>query len=73
MVYTKFSKQGKIPLLDSLIAHKFIMNNQPCLIVGDFNVVSRTNNKKGGNPIDHNAVADFNLLISNEGLLDGGF
>lgn len=62
VVYAKCTRHDIIPLWDSLIVHKSLVNDHPWLITGDF--------KKGGNRIDLNAVADFNLFISNAGLLE---
>lgn len=45
----------------------------PWIISGDFNVVSTQEEKIGGSPINHNDVGEFNSMIDNIGLLDGGY
>lgn len=45
----------------------------PWLIAGDFNVGISQGDKKGGNPLNMNDVTDFNSMISQFGLIDGGF
>lgn len=43
------------------------------LVVGDFNIVTRPEEKSRGNPINTNDVADFTSMISHCGLTDGGY
>lgn len=45
----------------------------PWMIVGDFNIVSCQNEKLGDRPTTFSDVSDFNYMISNIGLTDGGF
>lgn len=43
------------------------------MVVGDFNIVAEPTDKLGGNRIDINDVQDFNNIIHNAGLMDGGY
>lgn len=43
------------------------------MVVGDFNIVTRLEEKTGGNPLNTNDVTNFTSMISHCGLSDGGF
>lgn len=45
----------------------------PWMLSGDFNCVTCWEEKCGGNPINLNEVSDFNTMIANLGLEDGGY
>ncbi|KAK1284161.1 hypothetical protein QJS10_CPB21g01739 [Acorus calamus] len=49
------------------------MANVPWCMIGDFNAISTTSEKRGGRPPNYASTIEFNNVMSTAGLIDIGF
>ena len=71
IVYAKCTRRERRDLWDQL--RVVSSNTLPWVVGGDFNIISSTTEREGGQPPDLNAMNDFNICQLDCGLLDIGF
>ncbi|KAH0709402.1 hypothetical protein KY284_010829 [Solanum tuberosum] len=70
-IYAKCKEHLRRPLWDKLIHYS--NKEEPWCIIGDFNVITSTDEKLGGLPYNMNKIFDFLSMIETCGLIDIGY
>lgn len=70
VVYGSSNFTNRHALWDSLRNIGRCVNNQPWILMGDFNAMLRAENKRGGGPILRRATADFASCVQDCGLIE---
>ncbi|WMV32724.1 hypothetical protein MTR67_026109 [Solanum verrucosum] len=72
-VYSKCKDRLRKPLWDRMLHHATTKTNSPWCTVGDFNVITSTDEKLGGVPYNMRKSLEFIAVIEACGLMDLGF
>jgi len=67
-VYAKCNMVERREVWESLNGQT--LGNEPCIVVGDFNIIREDSERRGGKPRPRMAMEDFNNWIENCGLMD---